>query len=410
MPKSFKNKLTAALVLLLPLLMLAGCGRKYEDTRSIFNDAGSIEAGEFKLDIKADITKDGVKASTSVSASGLKDGDAAVFKMDYSAVSGDIKESGKYPQVLLTEAGDVHDNILYFLYEAADNSIKIDGRNFSAGTADASAAADMTEFLSDLSLSCGSEDLSALLKTVTGDLRQEDSEAAVNVKGSIEKKSFSENVDVSVRFAGYEIDLNLDYSIKGKDVSYSAKEDYVSLRTASLKYYMALEDMLAQSGVYVPEGREIKSHVVDSSSLIIEGIDEEFYKVTWDPDAFEFAGEGSNLELGQWALSGKGNSASVVFSMFDMDTEGLIEHYKETYGDNMSVSYTSEEVEGAAGSMTHIVLTLGMEGGDSYVDNMFVYQVNEEFLVQCMVTSDGSMTDEELIDLAFHSMEVYKAV
>ena len=409
-----KHRLKSAAVLLLLImsaLLLASCGKKYKDAKEVFSDAKKLETGEFNLGITADIKKGEDTIGLKYGSSGLKDGSAAVFKTDYEIKSGDVSQSEKYGQVLSEDVSAVHDNILFFLYEAAENNIKIDGKDFSAGTDDAASAADMTGYLADLCKEAGSEELYELMNTVSGDLRQEDAQAAVNVKGSIDKELFKENVSAEIRFEDYEISLTFDYSIKEKEVSYSSEEDYVTLRTVSFKFYTAFEDLLASSGVYVPEGREIKSHVVDSSSLIIEGIDEEFYKTTWDDSLFEYASESSNLELGQWALSGSNVNASVIFSMFDMDADGIIAYYEETYGDNMTVKYTREEYEGKAGKLTHVVMNLVMETeGATYTNNMFLYEVGEGFTIQCMLTNDSNLTDEELADAAFASFDIYKAV
>ena len=409
-----KHRLKSAAVLLLLImsaLLLASCGKKYKDVKEVFSDAKKLETGEFNLGITADIKKGENTVGLEFNSSGLKDGSAAVFKTDYEIKSGEVSQSEKYAQVLSEDVSAVHDNILFFLYEVAENNIKIDGKDFSAGTDDAASAADMTGYLADLCKEAGSEDLYELMNTVSGDLRQEDAQAAVNVKGSIDKELFKENVSAEIRFEDYEISLTFDYSIKEKEVSYSSEEDYVTLRTVSLKFYKDFEDLLASSGVYVPEGREIKSHVVDSSSLIIEGIDEEFYKTTWDDSLFEYASESSNLELGQWALSGSNVNASVIFSMFDMDADGIIAYYEETYGDNMTVKYTREEYEGKAGKLTHVVLDLVMETeGATYTNNMFLYEVGEGFTIQCMLTNDSNLTDEELADAAFASFDIYKAV
>ena len=412
--KCFRKIAALTLVTAISATMLTGCGKaKYDTADAMFTDVKAITAGDFTIAADATIKKGEEEMSVTVDANGVIDAGQAVFSMK--ATSADKNDTAKteivdYEQVYAKDCEYVHMNLIFFLYEACGTSWEMEGTGFSGGTNDNSVAGYMSEYFGSMLTSSGAEEFEEVFDLLSNDIKQEDSEVAVNVSGNFKKGSFDETVDAQVRFDDYEITLKFKYTLKENEVTYSSTDQYVSLRTAAIKLYNAFETVSSANGIFVPETEEITSHVIDGSSLIVEGIDEEFYKCTWDNNYFTFDEAGSKLELGQWSLAGNGIDATIVFSMFNKNVDSLIQYYEDTYGDNMTVTYTSEAYAALAGDMTHINMDLTMEAeGHTYNDNMFLYEVGEGFLIQGMISNNSAYTDEELIDAAFASFEIYQA-
>jgi hypothetical protein len=75
----------------------------------------------------------------------------------------------------------------------------------------------------------------------------------------------------------------------------------------------------------------------------------------------------------------------------------------------MEVTYSTEEVELEAGEMTLFALSIG--SGDTYYDSeSYLYQVNDEFLVRITVNNPSqALADEDIVNMAFSSFELYES-
>ncbi len=417
-----KNKLTVRLksecakIKLLPCVLAlavlcAACSspfaKKYESASELFTEFNKLKEGSFVLDSDFKIEKGENQASTGLAISGVTDGNAAVFDYNTVLTFADDSHYVNEPIVYIEDVQSIRSKLMFALLDACGSRWDRDDNEYLCGTDDNSVTASLFSYLADCAEEADSAELHDYIEAVSQAISQDETESVLNTSISFDGKAFSEKISGS--FVTYEtrVDFTLEYKFEQGEADYSSDSDYAALGTALAESF---EDVYkaygADAGIYEREEQEITSHVVDGSSLIVQGFDDIYYKIRWDGYKLNYS-EG-DLDYGRWVLAlTEDKDTTVNLQMFLDDDESLIQWYYSTYGDEMEITHEAEKIDAAIGTVTHAVVTM-TENGRDYVNDMYLYQVSDEFLIQVTVNNPtGKYTDLEMLDMALTECTAY---
>lgn len=408
-------KLKKIVCLLLFMLVLTGCSspfeKKYDSATELFTDFNEVKEGKFEFAATFEIKQGDISVVTKISTEGVTDGKVAVcsYSTDFKCTEKALTNSITEPVVYIESAAEIRSFLMYALLDACGSDWSFsDSHMYACGSDDNSVVGAYFSYLAACVKKAGSNELADYIEAFAQKIRQEETRSVMNTKVFFDGKDFNETINGSIVMDETTLDFSTDYSFCKEVADYNSDSDYVTMETALEESFNdSYKQYGAQAGIYEEEVQEITSHVIDGSSLIVQGFDSAFYKFTWDGYSFNYSD--GNLDYGMWTLSLTGHeNTSVRFQLFLNSAEGLIQWYHDTYGNIMTVTDETEVIEAGIGNVVHSVVTY-LDNGNEHVNEMYLYQISEEFLVQISVeNSTNEYTEQELLDMALVSCTLYR--
>lgn len=392
--------------------MLTGCsspfGKKYDSASELFTALNELKEGTFVFSTVFEIKKDETVVKAEIVLDGMTNGTVAIcgYHTDFSF--DDTAHAVDEPLVYIDKADDIRSGLMYALLDACGSEWVYEDGSYLCGTDDNSVSGGYFAYLAECAGEAGASELTDCLEEFVQEVRTDETQSVLNTSVSLKKGKFFEKVSGSIVTEEVQVDFTTEYSFEAGTVNYNSDSEYVMLVTALAESFNDVYKVYgAEAGIYEEEKTEITEHVVDGKSLIIQGLDENYYKLVWDGNVLNYSD--GNLEYGEWSLALVGSSnVTVSFGMFPNDAEDLMNWYHSTYGDTMTVTHETEEIAAGIGTVTHATVTLAAEE-EKLVNDMYLYQVSEEFLLQIVIQNpDSEYDDRELLDMALVSCTLYQ--
>lgn len=394
------------------MCMLAGCaspfGKKYDSASELFTDFNEVKEGSFLFSTVFEIKKEETTVKAEIVLDGMTDGTAAVCSYHTNFNFDGTDHAVDEPLVYIERVNDIRSGLMYALLDACGSEWVYENGSYICGTDDNSVSGGYFAYLADCADEAGAAELVSCLEEFVQEIRTDETRSVLNTSVSFKKGKFSEKINGSIIVEELQVDFTSEYSFEADTVSYNSDSEYVMLVTALAESFNDVYQVYgAEAGIYEEEETEITEHVVDGKSLIVQGLDENYYKLVWDGTAMNYS-DGS-LEYGEWSLALAGDSnVTVSFRMFPKNAEDLMNWYQNTYGDTMTVTSETEEITAGIGTVTHAAVTLSAEE-EKLVNDMYLYQVSEAFQLQIIIQNpDKEYDDRELLDMALVSCTLYQ--
>jgi hypothetical protein len=403
------KKLIILSYILLAGLFITGCSGKYDSASALFTKYNDMNEGNFELSANVTITDGEESMNSTLTSSGVSDGNVAVCKINAASES-DVDASKITNDVVYVEdATAIKTYLMYFFMYSCGDTWEYSDKTYTAGTDSNQVAGNMFSSLGELADKAGASELKDEIDSFVTEVKMDETVTAINTTLSLAKKVFTGRITGTIIMDDTTVAFIFDYTFTESDINYNCDDDYMTLGSSlNYCYRDGYVDVAEKTGIKEVETIELTSHLIDGSSLLIQGFDDLYYKTTWDGNKFNYSE--SDLDFGEWELDYANDSTIVVnMNMFGDSIEDYIKWCEDTYGENMEVTYSTEDVELAAGEMTLFKLSIG--SGDTYYDSeSYLYQVNDEFLIRITVNNPSSdLDDEDIVNMAFSSFELYES-
>jgi hypothetical protein len=403
------KKLIILLGILFTGLFVTGCSGKYDSASELFTKFNDMNEGAFTISANVTVSNAEESMTSVLNSSGVSDGNIAVCKINATSES-DIDASLVTDNVVYVEdVTAIKTYLMYFFMYSCGDTWEYSDKTYTAGTDSNQVAGNMFNSLGELAKEAGATELKDELDSFVTEVKMDETVTAINTTLSLAKKVFTGRVTGTIVMDDNTVAFTLDYTFTESDINYNCDDDYMTLGSSLNSCYRDGYVYVAEkTGIKEVETVELTSHLIDGSSLLIQGFDDQYYKTTWDGTKFNYSE--SDLDFGEWELDYADDSTVVVnMNMFGDSIENYIKWCEDTYGENMEVTYSTEEVELEAGEMTFFALSIG--SGDTYYDSeSYLYQVNDEFLVRITVNNPSqALADEDIVNMAFSSFELYES-